>query len=60
MVCVEVTMVAPEIIVVVVEGVGMLRHLHAEEIAVATVYALKAAGFATARLVKAGWQVGWK
>lgn len=53
-------MVTPAVIVVMVDGVGMLRHLHAEEIAVATVYALKHAGFATAHLVKAGWQVGWK
>lgn len=57
---VEVTVATPAVIVVVVDGVGILRHLHAEEIAVAIVYALKHAGFATARLVKAGWQVGWK
>lgn len=48
---VEVLVITPEVAVTVVVGVGILRHLHAEDMAVATLYAEKTAGFATARLL---------
>lgn len=47
---VEVLTTTPEVTVAVVVGVGILRHLQAEDMAVATLYAEKQAGLATARL----------
>lgn len=50
----EVETSKPEVAVTLVVGVGMLRHLQADEMAVATLYADDTAGFAMARFAKTG------
>jgi hypothetical protein len=50
----EVETTKPEVTVVLVVGVGILRHLQADDMAVATLYAENTAGFAIARFAKRG------
>ena len=50
----EVEMTKPEVAVTLVVGVGILRHLQADETAVATLCAENTAGFAIARFAKTG------